>query len=516
MEGWRSFAVTVLAAVCVLLPLPAAAHAADAYVDFETGDDTLPCGPIGDPCKVIPTGIAQATAGATVRVDDRPGTASYASGSTIILGDGKSLVAEEFVGGDEGSLSDPDTIIDGGSIIGGAVILVQAGNPAGTIQGFRIRAGAMNLPIALLAPATLIGNVIDEDAAAGGCLVQVQNSGNTATIGPGNTFVDPTPTPTTPETGICVTNSAAPSIVANAFTDLNQGVTNAGGNSTISFNSFTGTRAVNSFDAAIAVTSGAALTITGNLIESPGDANVGGIRLEQTGASPDVGATLRQNSVLSHRTGIAVINTEPLVIMIGNLIAKSGGSGLGINDSDGDSDAGVIATNMTVVDSIGANVAMFGADLFLNSSIIGSPGITTFDMTSNCTISFSRGPSIAPGGTGCAEFDTTAAPGFVDPDVDYHLAAGSPMIDMGEPNPPGDLDLDIDGESRVTDGNGDGIARRDIGADETATLVLPPPVTPTPAAPGIPAQSKQKRCKKKRKKRAAPAKKKGCKRKRKT
>ena len=56
----------------------------------------------------------------------------------------------------------------------------------------------------------------------------------------------------------------------------------------------------------------------------------------------------------------------------------------------------------------------------------------------------SRGPAIAPGGNGCGGFQTTAAPAFVNPTADdYHLAPGSPMIDMGDPAAPavGILDL---------------------------------------------------------------------------
>jgi predicted outer membrane repeat protein len=59
---------------------------------------------------------------------------------------------------------------------------------------------------------------------------------------------------------------------------------------------------------------------------------------------------------------------------------------------------------------------------------------------------------------------------------DYHLVAGSPLIDAGltDEAPP----TDLDGESRPIDGNGDGIAAADIGADEYNA----PPVTATPTA----------------------------------
>ena len=55
--------------------------------------------------------------------------------------------------------------------------------------------------------------------------------------------------------------------------------------------------------------------------------------------------------------------------------------------------------------------------------------------------------------------------GFADPaNGDYRLRAGSPLVDLGEPDVPQGLDLE--GSPLVADGNGDGFARRDIGAFE--------------------------------------------------
>ena len=55
--------------------------------------------------------------------------------------------------------------------------------------------------------------------------------------------------------------------------------------------------------------------------------------------------------------------------------------------------------------------------------------------------------------------------GFVDaPNGDYHLLPTSPLLDSGDPSSPQGLDLD--GAPLVADGDGDGIARRDMGAFE--------------------------------------------------
>ena len=76
------------------------------------------------------------------------------------------------------------------------------------------------------------------------------------------------------------------------------------------------------------------------------------------------------------------------------------------------------------------------------------------------------------------EGNIDADPLFVDPDGpdddpatwednDYHLAAGSPCIDAGDPEfVPLPGAADIDGEARLWDGDGDGVAIVDMGADE--------------------------------------------------
>ena len=69
---------------------------------------------------------------------------------------------------------------------------------------------------------------------------------------------------------------------------------------------------------------------------------------------------------------------------------------------------------------------------------------------------------------------TDLAPGFVDPaGGDFHLAAGSALVDAGDPAAPPAGALDLDGDARAIAGTCGGVARRDIGADELA-LSCPP------------------------------------------
>ena len=58
---------------------------------------------------------------------------------------------------------------------------------------------------------------------------------------------------------------------------------------------------------------------------------------------------------------------------------------------------------------------------------------------------------------------------------DFHLLPGSPLVDAGDPATAQGLDLDA--HPLVTDGNGDGTARRDIGAFEA-------PAVPAAGQPG--------------------------------
>lgn len=63
--------------------------------------------------------------------------------------------------------------------------------------------------------------------------------------------------------------------------------------------------------------------------------------------------------------------------------------------------------------------------------------------------------------------DLSADPLFVDPGIaDFHLQPESPCIDVGDNSAPGLPPEDIDGDGRVLDGDCDGVAVVDIGADE--------------------------------------------------
>lgn len=94
------------------------------------------------------------------------------------------------------------------------------------------------------------------------------------------------------------------------------------------------------------------------------------------------------------------------------------------------------------------------------------------------------------GDPGIAKTAVTAVdPRFVDPGAgDFHLAAGSPLIDAGPTAAalPGLGASDLDGAPRLTDGDGDGVARLDLGAFEfqRPKPAAPPEDTPVSTATG--------------------------------
>jgi hypothetical protein len=86
------------------------------------------------------------------------------------------------------------------------------------------------------------------------------------------------------------------------------------------------------------------------------------------------------------------------------------------------------------------------------------------------TYSDVQGTSVYPGAG-----NINADPQFEDPvDGDVDLLAGSPCIDAGTNGAPGLPATDFEGDPRIWDGDGDGTATADMGADEFAfhTLAL--------------------------------------------
>ena len=148
----------------------------------------------------------------------------------------------------------------------------------------------------------------------------------------------------------------------------------------------------------------------------------------------------------------------------------AGGSGGALYNSDSEQ----ILSNCT----FSANIASSGGAMF-NSS--GHPRVTNtvlwgdspqemFNVAGSVpVVTFSN---VMGGWTGVGNIDED--PRFVDPAADdYHIQPGSPCIDAGDPAfvpEPGETDLDR--QMRVWDGDGGGVARVDMGADEHGSYVF--------------------------------------------
>ena len=132
-----------------------------------------------------------------------------------------------------------------------------------------------------------------------------------------------------------------------------------------------------------------------------------------------------------------------------------------------------------------ANTIVRGAGIALRAEATGADQTTIAVSHSDYA-----GSRIASGpGASISETDVSHVgdAGFADAaGGDYRLRAGSPLVDAGDPAAAQGLDLD--GNPLIADGNGDGVARRDLGAFELppapAVGGQPGPTPPGGAGPG--------------------------------
>jgi hypothetical protein len=187
--------------------------------------------------------------------------------------------------------------------------------------------------------------------------------------------------------------------------------------------------------------------ITSTRIKTPVDGSVGiGAESIDADASVDVdGATIEGPAAAQSASGIVATNTyvpaSALNVVVRNTIIRHYTSSLWV---DGFAPGHV-------------NFDISYSDYDPTAKNVPGPG-ATLTATNNSFV----------GDTGFSE-------------EDFVPLAGSPLIDAGDPSEP--QGLDALGNALVTDGDGDGIARRDIGAVELATQPLKP-VPPAPPSGG--------------------------------
>ena len=178
---------------------------------------------------------------------------------------------------------------------------------------------------------------------------------------------------------------------------------------------------------------GGQTTITGSLLRVTGSSSSGIFAAPSPGVDTSVNAD-----------GVTIV---------GSGLANTTGVGVGNEPADGQS-AVLNLTNAIIRDFPQAVYAQAGGAGHTRVAISYSDYDPSGNVTDgvNATISETNVSNV-----GDARFVDAAA-------GDYHLTPSSPLIDAGDPATPQGLDLD--GNPLVADGNGDGSARRDLGAFE--------------------------------------------------
>jgi hypothetical protein len=306
--------------------------------------------------------------------------------------------------------------------------------------------------------------------------------------------------------GVLVQNSS-PSIIGNAIVD-NGACSGAGVYSYFSSPLIQGNTISRNFVYACSGASGLGVYVGGNsaaelignvITENSGFANGGGVTLFAAG-----NAVLRGNVIARNLTsgfspctsggGIWMVNFSQATITDNLVFGNAAGCGGGM--FWGGSTGVTTFVNNTFADNDGTEgsaLDVSGVDtrhLIYNNILVGKPGQTAlYCRNSGSTPSpivntsdvFSAG-GLAYGGT-CVDQtgmrgNQSVDPLFVGQDPtgapDYHLQKLSPLVDAGDNAAPALPAIDLDGQPRIADGDGDGDARVDMGADEVVNINQPP------------------------------------------
>lgn len=390
-------------------------------------------------------------------------------GDTVLVSPGTYFETINFLGKaiTVRSESGPDVTIIDGNHAGTVVRFISGEGSTSVLDGFTIRNGfPSNSPgggilCSATAP-TIKNNIITNNAAlfAGGGIFL---SGN------------------------------APVIISNKILNNNAcfggGIATNGSSALIQGNTISGnttTGCTGGGGGGIRIAGGSLARILDNIISNNSSGTGGGIELFGSGPTIIRGNTITGNISSAEGGGINLTNPSPATI-VQNFITKntaSEGGGIAwshlpnsiVNNTIADNDAptrgsGILAevggTQIKIFNNIivakGAQTAVFcdlASPLVFNSNNVFSPQ----------GLAFERECANQMGINGNISVD----PLFVDPaNGDYHLRPNSPSIDAGDNSAPDIPATDFDGDPRILDGDGDGTATIDMGADEVVPQESP-------------------------------------------
>jgi hypothetical protein len=368
-----------------------------------------------------------------------------ADGDVVLVGPGTYAERIDFLHKDitvESASGAAATTIDGG---GGGVVVKIATDPAETpiLRGFTIRNG---------------GDGADDggiDTSGGPALIE-------RNVVTGNTFCDG---------GAIEASFSAATILDNTISS-NRQVGCSGG----------------SGGGGVSIRGAGTVQLLGNVIDGNAHGSWGGGVAVFAGGSARIERNvIRNNTAGSEGGGVSVVNDSPVTVRNNLFVANSAPAGGAIDVSVPSGSTGADIANNTFVGNTAASGSAIatggfaGSVAIYNNLVVGAgPGglITCDGLYSANPPQISYNDVVATSGSGFAGIcpasptNISVAPTFVAAAAgDYHLAAGSAGIDGGSIS--GAPTTDIDGDLRPLDGDGDGVAKVDIGFDETP--VAPPP-----------------------------------------
>jgi len=163
------------------------------------------------------------------------------------------------------------------------------------------------------------------------------------------------------------------------------------------------------------------------------------------------------NSLIAVNKDHGIYSESPSILVIKNNWIHHNSYGIYFDPANSQA----LVRNNTIAHNAQYGIRASGTDPNITNCIIW--GHTTGQLQ-NCTATYS---CIQDGDT--SNHNINSDPCFVDDPNDpnnYHLGTDSPCIDAGDPNFQDPNETDIDGEDRVIDGDGNGTATVDMGADE--------------------------------------------------